>query len=96
MPNEKYSAKSDSGQFRSGMIFIFMMGCWMFYFAYDAWFEKTLVCDSARSICTLSKLLSNLTGVALYKVTVQIWAALGLTMFLIFGFGLCDRHRKKK
>jgi hypothetical protein len=95
--DRKYAvAKTGSGQFPSVMIFIFMIGCWMFYFAFDTWSEKTLVCHSARSICMLSKLLSDLTGVELNKVTAQIWAALGLTVFLILGLVLHDRHKKEK
>jgi hypothetical protein len=97
MTNERYSAENiESGQFHSAMIFILLVACVMFYFAWDAWFERTLVCHSPRSICALSRLLSDMTSVELRKVTAQIWGALGLMMLLIVGLAFRGRRKTQK
>ncbi|GGI53484.1 hypothetical protein [Oxalicibacterium solurbis] len=87
---------TDAGQFRSVMTFLFLIACLMFYFAFDTWYDETLACRSSRSICMLSQMISDLTGIELRKVTAQVWAAFGLTMFFIIFLVFRDRRKKEQ
>lgn len=89
-------SETEVKQFRSTILFLLFMACVMFYYAFDIWIQQENVCLERKRFCELSKLIAGLTGVVLYKVTAQIWVAMGLFMLFVTFIMIRARNQANK